>query len=205
MTRKASNARKAERAERTTQLEEPKPPFPKQHQQSPGLESKLEPRPRYEARAYKAAGKLDGKTALITGGDSGIGRAVAVLFAREGADIAINYLEKEQSDAEKTRDEVEACGRKCELIAGDLSAAETCDRLVEDTVERLGKLDILVSNAAYQRRKDNLDELDDEELEYTFDTNILAYIRLSRAALRHMQPGAAIRRSRSSSWTRAFA
>jgi NAD(P)-dependent dehydrogenase (short-subunit alcohol dehydrogenase family) len=168
------------------------PPFPKQHQESPGLESRLVPRPRYDAGAYRAADKLKGKVALITGGDSGIGRAVAVLFAREGADLAINYLQQEQSDAEKTRDEVEACGRKCLLVSGDLSDSRMSEKLVGATVEHFGKLDILVSNAAYQRRKDSLQELTDEELEHTFSTNIFAYIRLSRAALRHMKPGGVI-------------
>jgi NAD(P)-dependent dehydrogenase (short-subunit alcohol dehydrogenase family) len=171
---------------------EPRPPFPKQHQPQPGLESKLDPRPKYQAEAYRAAGKLEGKAALITGGDSGIGRAVAVLFAREGADVAINYLEVEQSDAEETRKAVEAEGRRCLLLPGDLRQSTTCDTLVERTVEEYGKLDILVSNAAHQTRKQSLDELTDEELARTFETNIYAYIRLARAALRHMKAGASI-------------
>lgn len=171
---------------------EPKPPFPKQHQEQPGLESKLSPRPRYAAEDYRAAGKLTGKAALVTGGDSGIGRAVAVLFAREGADVAIGYLQQEQSDAEETKRAVEAEGRQCVLLPGDLKDAGFCDRIVEDTVARLGKLDILVSNAAHQTRKESLDELTDEELDTTFKTNIYAYIRLARAALRHMKAGASI-------------
>ena len=171
---------------------EPKPPFPKQHQEQPGLESKLSPRPRYEAEDYRAAGKLTGKAALVTGGDSGIGRAVAVLFAREGADVAIGYLPQEQSDAEETKRAVEAEGRQCVLLPGDLTDAAFCDRIVEDTVAKLGKLDILVSNAAHQTRKNSLDELTDEELDTTFKTNIYAYIRLARAALRHMKAGASI-------------
>jgi NAD(P)-dependent dehydrogenase (short-subunit alcohol dehydrogenase family) len=170
----------------------PRPPFPKQHQRSPGLESELEPKPRFEAGEYKAAGKLEGKVALITGGDSGIGRAVATLFAREGAAVAINYLDEEQSDAEETQAAVEEAGAECLLLPGDLSEAETCEDLVDKTVERFGGIDVLVSNAAYQRRKENLDELSDEELKHTFDTNIFAYVRLSRAALRHMKPGSAI-------------
>jgi NAD(P)-dependent dehydrogenase (short-subunit alcohol dehydrogenase family) len=173
-------------------MKEPRPPFPKQHQESPGLESKLEPKPRFEAGKYKAAGKLEGKKALITGGDSGIGRAVATLFAREGADVAINYLEEEQSDAEETRQAVEEAGAKCLLLPGDVTEQGLCDELVEKTVERFGGIDVLVSNAAYQRRKDDLDDLSDEELQHTFDTNIFAYVRLARAALRHMKPGAAI-------------
>jgi NAD(P)-dependent dehydrogenase (short-subunit alcohol dehydrogenase family) len=171
---------------------EPKPPFPKQKQEGVGLEANLTPRPRYQASKYKAAGKLDGKCALITGGDSGIGRAVAVLYAREGADVAICYLPEEQPDAEETLRAVEAEGRRCVLIPGDLSEAKFCKNLVEQAVNELGKLDILVSNAAHQNRKESLDELTDEELETTFDINILAYIRLCRAALKHMKPGAAI-------------
>jgi len=171
---------------------EPKPPFPKQHQPQPGLESKLSPRPRYEAEDYRAAGKLTDKAALVTGGDSGIGRAVAVLFAREGADVAIGYLPQEQSDAEETKRAIEAEGRQCVLLPGDLKDAAFCDRIVEDTVAKLGKLDILVSNAAHQTRKESLDELTDDELDTTFKTNIYAYIRLARAALRHMKAGASI-------------
>jgi len=169
-----------------------RPPFPPQHQDSPGLESKLEPKPRYKAEAYKAAGKLKGKVALITGGDSGIGRAVATLFAREGASVAINYLAEEQEDAETTEREVRKHGVECLLLPGDLTKPGLCDELVENTVQRFGKLDVLVSNAAYQRRKDSLDDLTDEELEHTFEPNIFGYIRLARAALRHMNPGSAI-------------
>lgn len=173
-------------------MKAPRPPFPKQHQDSPGLESKLKPAPRYQAEEYKEAGKLQGKVALITGGDSGIGRAVAVLFAREGAAIAINYLAEEQSDADMTRTAVEACGGECLLIPGDLAKQGFCRRLAEKTVRQYGRIDILVSNAAHQRRKDDLDELTDEELEYTFNTNILAYIRLARACLSHMKAGGVI-------------
>jgi len=190
---KAKTQRKAEKkSAKNDSLREPHPPFPKQHQDSPGLESELEPKPRFEAGEYKAAGKLEGKVALITGGDSGIGRAVATLFAREGAAVAINYLDEEQSDAEETQEAVEEAGAECLLLPGDLSEAETCDSLVDKTVERFGGIDLLVSNAAYQRRKESLDELSDEELQHTFDTNIFAYVRLSRAALRHMKPGSAI-------------
>lgn len=174
-----------------TQLE-PKPPFPKQHQPQPGLESKLDPRPRYEAEDYRAAGKLTGKAALITGGDSGIGRAVAVLFAREGADVAIGYLPEEQSDAEETKRLVEAEERRCVLVPGDLKDPKFCDEIVDRTAKAFGKLDILVSNAAHQTRKQSLEELDDAELDKTFKTNIYAYIRLARAALRHLEAGGVI-------------
>ena len=171
---------------------EPKPPFPKQHQPQPGLESKLDPAPRYQAEDYRAAGKLTDKAALITGGDSGIGRAVAVLFAREGADVAIGYLPEEQSDAEETRRLVEAEDRQCVLLPGDLKDARFCNQIVEATVKAFGKLDILVSNAAHQTRKESLEELTDEELDATFKTNIYAYIRLARAALRHLKAGGVI-------------
>lgn len=171
---------------------QPRPPFPKQKQNPPGLESKLEPKPRFEAPEYKAAGKLEGKVALITGGDSGIGRAVATLFAREGATVAINYLDEEQSDAEETQTAVEEAGAECLLLPGDLSEPDTCEDLIDKTIEHFGGIDVLVSNAAYQRRKESLDELSDEELQHTFETNIFAYMRLSRAALRHMKPGSAI-------------
>ena len=171
---------------------QPRPPFPEQHQDPPGLESELEPKPRFEARQYRDAGKLVGKVALITGGDSGIGRAVATMFAREGAAVAINYLAEEQSDAEETRDAVEEAGGDCLLLPGDVTEQGMCESLVDKTVERFGAIDVLVSNAAHQQRKESLDDLSDEELEHTFDTNIFAYMRLSRAALRHMKPGSSI-------------
>ena len=173
-------------------MAEPKPPFPPQHQTAPGLESKVKPRPRYEAEAYKAAGKLKGKTALITGGDSGIGRAVALLYAREGARVAITYLPEEQSDADETRRIVEAAGAQCLLLCGDLTDPKFCSDAVEATVRGLGGLDILVSNAAQQSRKESLDELTDADLDRTFRTNVYAYFRLARAALKHMKSGAAI-------------
>lgn len=192
MTRKTETAEKKRRDLEQGPLKEPNPPFAVQHQQSPGLESKLDPQPRYQAEAYKAADKLTGKVALITGGDSGIGRAVAVLFAREGASVAINYLPEEESDAKKTEQEIKKCGRQCLLLPGDLSDPETCDELVDKTVDEFGKLDILVSNAAFQQRTDKIEDLKDEDLEHTFNTNILAYIRLARAAAPRMKPGGAI-------------
>ncbi len=174
------------------QASQPRPPFPEQHQASPGAESELQPQPRFQAGEYKPAGKLRGKVALITGGDSGIGRAVALIYAREGAKVAINFLAEEQADAEKTRAAVEQAGGECLLLPGDLTRPQTCEALVEQTVSRFGQIDILVSNAAHQMRKESLDDLTDEELEYTFNTNVFAYVRLARKALRHMKAGSTI-------------
>ena len=173
-------------------IREPMPPFPEQHQEGVGLEQKLDPRPRYQAEAYRAAGKLEGKVALITGGDSGIGRAVAVLYAREGANVAITFLPEEQPDADETRRAVEAAGAKCLAVAGDLTDASFCDQIVEKTVQHFGHIDILVANAAHQNRKPKLEDVTDEEFDATFKTNIYAYFRLSRAALRSMKPGGVI-------------
>jgi NAD(P)-dependent dehydrogenase (short-subunit alcohol dehydrogenase family) len=170
----------------------PKSPYPPQHQEKPGRESAMQPRPRYEAPEYRAARKLEGKAALITGGDSGIGRAVAVLFAREGADVAITYLEEEQADAEETRRAVEQAGRRAVLVAGDLTDPSFCRDAVETTVRALGKLDILVNNAAFQQGQESLDKITDEQWDHTFKTNIYAYFRVTRAALRHLKKGASI-------------
>jgi NAD(P)-dependent dehydrogenase (short-subunit alcohol dehydrogenase family) len=188
-TRKKGSAQQAAQPQMQN---EPKPPFPQGKLKKPGLESKMQPRPEYQAPLYRAAGKLEGKAALITGGDSGIGRAVAVLYAREGADVAITYLPEEQSDADETCRTVEAEGRKCVLIPGDLADAKFCKKVVEQTVNELGKLDILVHNAAYQNRKKSVEDISDEEWDRTFQINIYAYFRLVRAALPHLKPGAAI-------------
>src|SRR5205823_2187458 len=171
---------------------EPKPPFPARKLPKPGIEADLEPRPRYQAPQYKPAGKLEGKVALITGGDSGIGRAVAVLYAREGADVAITALPEERRDSSETRRAVEAEGHKCLVLEGDLTDAEYCRDVITRTVEGLGKLDILVHNAAHQNRKKKPEEVTEEEWDRTFKTNIYAYFRLVKAALPHLKPGAAI-------------
>src|SRR5437764_1623236 len=172
--------------------QEPKPPFPAQHQPRPGLEAKMEPRPRYEAPLYKGSEKLKDKVALITGGDSGIGRAVAVLYAREGAKVGIVYLPEEQQDAEETKQAVEKEGRECLLIPGDVTDAAFCRRAVAQTARRFGKLDILVNNAAYQHRQEGLEKLSEEQWEKTFRTNIFGYFYMAKAAVQHMQPGSAI-------------
>src|SRR3954451_12242710 len=176
----------------TQMQQQPRPPFPEQHQDKPGLESRLTPRPEYQAPAYKAAGKLAGKVALITGGDSGIGRAVAVLYAREGADVAIVSLEEEQADAEETRKAVEGEGKKCLLLPGDVTEPASCREAVEKTVRELGKLDILVNNAAYQMQQDKLEDITEEQFDKTFKTNIYGYFHMVKAALPHLKKGSAI-------------
>jgi NAD(P)-dependent dehydrogenase (short-subunit alcohol dehydrogenase family) len=176
----------------TGDRKQPTPPFPKQHQERPGLEAEMTPAPRFEAPGYVGSGKLNGKVALITGGDSGIGRATAVLFAREGASIAINYLPVEQQDAEVTADLVGQEGQRCQLLPGDLSERETCDRLVDDTVKCYGRLDVLVNNAAFQQHQPSITDIDDEQWDKTFRTNIYAYFYLARAAVPHLGKGSAI-------------
>jgi NAD(P)-dependent dehydrogenase (short-subunit alcohol dehydrogenase family) len=171
---------------------EPKSPFPEQHQEKPGLESKLDPRPRYRAKLYQGAYKLQDKVALITGGDSGIGRAVAVLYAREGADVAIIYLEQEQGDAEETARAVKAEGRECLLIPGDVRDPLFCQSAVERTVREFGKLDILVNNAAFQQHQKKLEDISIEQWDRTFKTNIYGYFYMVKAALPHLKKGSAI-------------
>jgi NAD(P)-dependent dehydrogenase (short-subunit alcohol dehydrogenase family) len=169
----------------------PEPPYPPQKLEGTGEESQLEPRPRYQGSRYRAANKLAGKAALITGGDSGIGRAVATLYAREGADIAIVYFSHD-GDAEETKRVVEDEGRRCVLIKGDIGDPETCRRAVRETVDAYGRLDIVVSNAAFQQRVDDLEKLPLEQIERTFRTNILGYMFVTQAALPHLQRGSAI-------------
>ena len=172
--------------------QQPKPPFPEQHQPKPGREAGLRPRPEYQAPSYRGSGKLQGKVALITGGDSGIGRAVAVLYAREGADVAIVYLPEEQGDAEETGRAVEAEGRRALLIPGDVTRPAFCREAVERTVRELGKLDVLVNNAAFQQHQKGLDELSEEQWDRTFKTNIYGYFYMAKAALPHLRPGGTI-------------
>jgi NAD(P)-dependent dehydrogenase (short-subunit alcohol dehydrogenase family) len=171
---------------------EPKPPFPEQKLPKPGIEADLDPKPRYQAPRYKPAGKLKDKVALITGGDSGIGRAVAVIYAREGADVAITALPAEKRDSAETRRAVEAEGRRCIVIEGDLIEPDFSIDAVERTVAELGRLDILVHNAAHQNRKENIEDLEDEEWDRTFKVNVYAYYRLVKASLPHLQPGSSI-------------
>jgi NAD(P)-dependent dehydrogenase (short-subunit alcohol dehydrogenase family) len=169
-----------------------KPPLPKQHQDAPGLESRMRPRPKFEAPAYRAAGKLEGKVSLITGGDSGIGRAVAVLYAREGADVAIVYLAEEQTDAEETARAIEAEGRRALLLPGDVTVREFCEQAVVQTVKELGSLDILVNNAAFQKDQESIEDVTEEQFEYTFRTNVFGYFYMVKSAVPRMKRGAVI-------------
>ena len=176
----------------TGAMRQPAPPYPEQHQSHPGIEARMEPRPRYEAPLYRAAGKLEGKIALVTGGDSGIGRSVAVLYAREGADVAIVYLPQEEEDASETRSAIEAEGRRALLIPGDVSDSEFCREAVERVVNELGKLDILVNNAAFQQHQESLEDISDEQWDLTFRTNAFGYFYMAKAALPYLGPGSAV-------------
>ena len=169
----------------------PFPPFPAQHQPMPGSSAAMDPVPDHGESSYVGHGRLSGKKALITGADSGIGRAVAIAFAREGADVAIAYL-NEEADAQDTARLVREAGREALLLPGDLGRSETCRAIVEQAVASFGRIDILVNNAAHQATIDDLGELSDEELDLTFRVNILAMFRITRAALPHMREGASV-------------
>ena len=169
----------------------PEPPFPKQHHPKPGKEARIEPRPLYDAPFYLGSEKLKGKVALITGGDSGIGRSVAVLFAREGADVAIAYL-AEHEDAAETKKAVEKEGRRAILLPGDVSDADYCEKAVAQTIRTLGGLDILVNNAAFQIHEIDFEDLTDEHFDTTLKTNLYGYFHMAKAAVPHMKPGSAI-------------
>lgn len=169
----------------------PKPPQPSQQQEPPGLESEMDPKPDYGEETYKGSGKLAGKAALITGGDSGIGRAVALAFAREGADVLISYL-SEEGDAQETARVVEAAGRKCVAVAGDITAEAHCKALVERAVKEFGKIDVLVNNAAYQMTRESIAEISSDEFDRTMKTNLYAMFWLCREALPYLSKGASV-------------
>lgn len=168
-----------------------KPPYPKQEQEVPGTEKEMTPMADHGEKSYKGSGKLKGKKAIITGGDSGIGRAVAIAFAREGADVLISYL-KEDEDAKETAKWVKEAGQKAVLLPGDISEEAHCKKIVERAVEEFGQIDILVNNAAFQMARESLEEIPSEEWDYTFRTNIYAMFYLCKAAKPHMKPGSTI-------------
>ena len=165
--------------------------FPEQQQHVPGVQSEMDPVPDCGEKTYRGSGRLSGKRAVITGGDSGIGRAVAIAFAREGADVLIAYL-NEDEDAREVAELVEAAGQKCVLVAGDLSDPAHCRSVIERAAAEFGGIDVLVSNAAYQMTHDNLDEIRDEEWDYTLRLNVGSYFYLTKAAIPHMTAGASI-------------
>ena len=171
---------------------QPENPMPKQHLEKPGIEAEMELAPRYLAPTYKGSEKLQDMVAIITGGDSGIGRAVAVLYAREGADVAIVYLPEEQVDAEQTKRAVEKEGRECLLIPGDVSSFEFCEEVVERTLQQFGRLDILVNNAAFQEHAASLEDITIEHFDRTMKTNLYGYFFMAKAALPHLKRGSSI-------------
>jgi NAD(P)-dependent dehydrogenase (short-subunit alcohol dehydrogenase family) len=196
--------REVDRAERSTGKGKAKKPeamqagarayptsFPKQRLKKPGVESELAVQPMYDAPHYCGSDKLRDMVALITGGDSGIGRAVAVLYAREGADVAITYL-NEHADAEETKRAVEAEGRRCITMAGDVADSRFCEAAVEQTIEEFGKLDVLVNNAAFQEHVTRFEDLSEQHFDRTLKTNLYGYFHMAKAAIPHMKPGSSI-------------
>lgn len=170
----------------------PQPPFPEQRQNWPGLTSKMSPRPDHGEKTYRGSGRLANRRALVTGGDSGIGRAAAIAFAREGADVAVNYLPDEEADAEEVAKEIREAGRKVALLPGDLRKEDFCTKLVEDAVKQLGGLDIVVNNAARQIAHKSVLEITTENFDDTFKTNVYAMFWIIKAAVPHLKPGSAI-------------
>lgn len=172
--------------------EDPTPPFPSQPQEIPGKTDAMQPRPDHGEESYKGSGRLEGKKAVITGGDSGIGRAVAIAFAREGADVLISYLPEEETDAQQAKEQIEQAGRAAVLVPGDISSADHCRKVIAQAVETFGRIDILVNNAAHQETFNVIEEISEEEWDYTFAVNIHAMFYLTKAAVPHMQKGSSI-------------
>jgi len=170
----------------------PEPPFPAQHLAKPGVEAELELRPMYDAPYYRGSGKLQDFVAMVTGGDSGIGRAVSVLFAREGADVAIVHLPEEQADADETKSAVEKEGRRCLLIVGDVRERAFCIDAVEQVVQTFGKLNVLVNNAAFQVHSASFEDLSETHFDLTLETNVYGYFHMAQAAVKHMKNGSSI-------------
>jgi len=172
--------------------EYPQPPFPKQQQPWPGLASKLQPKADHGEKSYQGSGRLEGRKALVTGGDSGIGRAAVIAFAREGADVAINFLPAEEPDAKEVAEIIRAAGRKAVLIPGDIKDEQFCNRMVEQAVRELGGLDILVNNAARQIAHEDFLEITTANFDETYKTNVYAMFWITKAAVPHMKPGSVI-------------
>lgn len=189
---KQENKKSKSTTNKASDKKHPKSPLPKQAQKRPGVEAKMKPQPEYLAPKYKGSGKLKDKAALITGGDSGIGRSVAVLFAREGADVAIVYLKAEQKDAEETARQIEAEGGKSLLIPGDVKDSKFCKKAVEKAFKNFGGLDILVNNAAFQKHQNSIDEITLADWDKHFKTNIYGYFYMVKYALEHLRAGSAI-------------
>lgn len=185
-----SNAGRNE-AEQDPREQGPTPPLPEPEQQVPGTEGQMATKSDHGEDSYRGSGKLEGKVALITGADSGIGKAVAIAYAREGADIVVSYLNEEE-DARDTARLVEEAGRKAVLVAGDISEEAHCQQLVGRTVQEFGRVDILVNNAAFQMSREHISEISSDEFDFTFRTNVYAMFYLCKAALPHMQPGGSI-------------
>jgi NAD(P)-dependent dehydrogenase (short-subunit alcohol dehydrogenase family) len=188
---KQGKEEKASKAVQAGTRKQPEPPLDEPHHAKPGIEAQMSIKPRFDAPDYKGSGKLDGKVAIVTGGDSGIGRSVAVLFAREGAHVAIVYLAAHE-DAQETQRCIEKEGRRCVLIPGDVKDSAFCKEAVERTVKEFGKLDVLVNNAAFQEHANSIADITDERLEETFRTNIFGYFYMARAAVPHLKEGASI-------------
>jgi hypothetical protein len=169
----------------------PKPPYPNQKQEMPGTETAMEPKPDHGESTYKGSGKLNGRKAIITGGDSGIGKAVAIAFAREGADVLISYL-NEHEDAQEAEALIKKEGRRVVLVPGDISAESHCQQIVDRAVAELGGIDIIVNNAAFQMSRESLQEISSDEWDYTFKTNIYAMFYLCKAAEQHLKPGSTV-------------
>ncbi len=176
----------------TEEARYPKNPLPPQHQKKPGLESKLNPKPLYRGDHYKAAGKLKDKVAVITGGDSGIGRSVAVHYAKEGAKIVFTYLPEEKEDADETISVIEELGGEAVAISGDLKDYAFCESVAKKTIDTFGQIDILVNNAAFQNHIETIDELSIEQWDKTFKTNIYGYFFMTKAVMPHLKEGSAI-------------
>lgn len=183
--------KKKKKAVQAGERREPESPMPDQHLQKPGREEDLELEPQYMAPDYKGSEKLKGKTAIVTGGDSGIGRAVAILFAREGADVAIAYL-TEHDDAEKTKQLVEDEGQKALLFSGDVSEADFCEDVVSSVLDEWGQVDILINNAGFQEHAKSIDQLSEEHFDMTMKTNLYGYFNMAKAVIPHLKEGSAI-------------